>query len=203
MFTENEIAAMVEIPAVKEAVIKTKKDFILKEAKYLEISEHDFLSLVMMTPTIGIALADGSIGFLEEISLNKKARRMSKGGFVLSKDPVSDAMKYLIKNFAQWELRFYDLIKLCMSETFSMDEVETKASSPNASTEQQFVLASMKVPHILVRFIAAIFIKGESDIVTEKRVSKVEFEKIKDIANKMDLANAAFIQLFLNTFKVK
>lgn len=203
MFTENEIAAMVEIPAVKDEIINARKDFIAKEARYLEISEHDFLSLVMMTPTLGIALANGSIGFMEEISLNKKARRMSKGGFVLMKDPVSDAMKYLIKNFAHWEQPFYDIIKQCMQASFDISELRTKMPALTDTSLQRFTMESMKMPYIAVRFLAAIFIKGESDIIQEKKVSQIEFEKIQDIATKLGLSDIPFVQLFLKTFSIR
>ena len=49
----------------------------------MDLSEHDFLSLILMTPTVGIALANGSISLFEELALNKMARKMSKGGYFL------------------------------------------------------------------------------------------------------------------------
>ena len=50
-------------------------DFLKTEAPYLEISDEDFFSLVVMAPTIGIAMADGKITLFEEMALNKKARK--------------------------------------------------------------------------------------------------------------------------------
>lgn len=82
MFTEYEIASMIEIPDIHEATMALKKDFIRNEAPYLEISDHDFFSLVMMAPTVGIALANGSVSLFEELALNKKARKLSKGGYL-------------------------------------------------------------------------------------------------------------------------
>ena len=70
MFTEYEIETMVEIPEILEAALELKKDFLKTEAPYLEINDHDFYSLIMMAPTIGIALADGTISLFEEIALN-------------------------------------------------------------------------------------------------------------------------------------
>ena len=70
MFSENEVAIMIEIPEVLETIITSRKEFIEKEANFLEISEHDFLSLVMMTPTVGMALANGTVSLLEELALN-------------------------------------------------------------------------------------------------------------------------------------
>ena len=55
MFSENEVAIMIEIPEVLETIITTRKEFNEMEANILEISEKDFLSLVMMTHTVGMA----------------------------------------------------------------------------------------------------------------------------------------------------
>ncbi len=96
MFTEYEVELMIEDPKIQEATFELKKDFIKTEAPYLEISDQDFFSLVMLSPTVGIALANGSVSLFEELALNKKARKLSKGGYFLKKDPVVYAMKYLI-----------------------------------------------------------------------------------------------------------
>ena len=97
MFTEYEIETMLHIKEVQEANAILRKDFLKNEAPYLEITDHDFFSLVMMTPTLGIAMADGNVSLFEELALNKKARKLSKGGYFMKKDPVVYAMKFLLK----------------------------------------------------------------------------------------------------------
>ena len=77
MFTEYEIETMMEYPEVQSATLELKKEFLKAEAPYLEIGDEDFFSLIVMTPTIGIAMADGNISFFEEMALNKKARKLS------------------------------------------------------------------------------------------------------------------------------
>ena len=111
MFTEAEIAVIIENQEIEKVVESLKTHFIQKEAPYFEISNHDFLSLILLSPVVGKAMANNNISFREEMSLQKKARKLSKGGFFLSKDPVADAMKYLIKKFDQWEDEFYSSIK--------------------------------------------------------------------------------------------
>ena len=88
MLTTNEISIILEDTEVLESVQKLKKDFRNKEAPYLDISDHDFLSLIIMMPSISITLSTGSISLLEEMALNKKARIISQGGHYLKKDPV-------------------------------------------------------------------------------------------------------------------
>jgi hypothetical protein len=125
MFTENEVELMVGDPIILDATKEVRKDFIKTEAPYLEISEIDFFSLVMLSPTVGIALANGSVSLFEELSLNKKARKLSKGGYFLKQDPVVHAMKFLIKNYTIWENKFFALIKLAMSESFHIEGMKT------------------------------------------------------------------------------
>ena len=98
MLTEFEIETMMEIPAILEATQKLKKDFIKTDAPYLEIGDHDFFGLIMLAPTVGVALANGSVSLFEELALNKKARKASKGGYFLKKDPTVYAMKFLLDN---------------------------------------------------------------------------------------------------------
>ena len=118
MFTENEVAIMLENKSVDEAVYNLKKEFVKDEAKFLEINNHDFLSLVLLSPSVGVALANKSVSLFEELALNKKARKLSKGGYFMKKDPVVIAMGYLIRNFSKWEDRFFNVLVVVMKETF-------------------------------------------------------------------------------------
>ena len=123
MFTEYEIETMMEYPEVQSAALELKKEFLKAEAPYLEISDEDFFSLIVMTPTIGIAMADGSISLWEEMALNKKARKLSKGGYFMKKDPVVYAMKYLIKNYDNWSDRFFEVLKTTIRTSCKLDEL--------------------------------------------------------------------------------
>ena len=106
MFSENEIAILLENKEISQATEEAKNDFKLNQVEMLEIENHDFLALVMMAPPIGIALANGSISLFEDLALNKLARKMSRGGYFMKVDPVAHAMKYLVKHFDRWESRF-------------------------------------------------------------------------------------------------
>lgn len=198
MFSENEIATMIEIPEILDATTKAKEDFIKNEANFLEISEHDFLSLIMMTPTVGMALANGSISLFEELALNKMARKMSKGGFFLKVDPVAHGMKFLIKNFDAWEMKFYDVIKVCMINTFALEDLKNERIK-----DDSFARTVMRVPYIFVRFLSSSFLHDDSDIVEQRSISQVEFDKIKDIGKKLGLDEYPIFKAFVNTFEVK
>ena len=72
MFSENEVGIMLENQSIHDTVKSLKEEFITKEARFLEIGDHDFLSLVLLTPSVGVALANGSVSLFEELSLNKR-----------------------------------------------------------------------------------------------------------------------------------
>lgn len=203
MFSENEIATMVDIATIKEATSVSKVEFVEKEVALLEISDHDFLSLIMMTPAIGVALANGSISLFEELALNKMARKMSKGGYFLKTDPVAHAMKFLIGNFDNWESQFIEVIKTCMRATFDLETLEELDSSTSDDPVKCFARDLMNVPYIFVRFLSTMILNDESDIVEQRSISKVEFAKIVDLGEKLGLSEIPVFQSFCKTFQVK
>jgi hypothetical protein len=198
MFTEAEIAVIIENQEIDKIVETLKSDFLKKEAPYFEISNHDFLSLILLSPVVGKAMANNNISFREEMSLQKKARKLSKGGFFLSKDPVADGMKFLIKKFDQWEDDFYRAIKSIFQVLF---EKETLDKANNASVPYQ--IRVMDAPYILVRFISSLFLEREEDILNPGKIRKIEFEKIKSIGEKTGLTELNLFNEFIKAFKVK
>jgi hypothetical protein len=203
MFSENEVATIIEIPEVLEAVIAIRKEFIEKEANLLDISEHDFLSLILMTPTVGIALSNGTISLFEELALNKMARKMSKGGFFLKVDPVAHAMKFLIKSFDAWELPFYKVIKLCMSKTFDIKVLKKTGEIDEENVIIGFARELMQAPYAYVRFLTSFFLHDEAEIVEERSISKIEFDKIVEIGVKLEMSQYIVFNSFCKTFEVR
>lgn len=202
MFTEYEAELMVENPTIQEATFELKKDFVKTEAPYLEISDQDFFSLVMMAPTVGIALANGSVSLFEELALNKKARKLSKGGYFLKKDPVVYAMKYLIKNYTVWEDKFFNVIKIAMKESFDLEGMKGGADAVEFD-DNSYKQAVMQTPYIFIRFIASFFLNEDEDIINSRSMVQKDYEKLIDIGHKMELDKIPVYQMFTKTFKVK
>jgi len=203
MFTENEIATLIEIPEVLDATIKARENFKSNQVEYLEIIDHDFLSLVMMTPTIGIALANGSVSLFEELALNKMARKMSRGGYFLKIDPVVHAMKFLIEDYEKWELSFFEVIKIAMNATIDKKSLSVSGSPKDDMAIISFARDLMSVPYVLVRFMSSFFLHDEVEIVDSRAISRVEFDKIVDIGNKLELNDLHVFKSFCNTFEVR
>ena len=117
MLTDSEIVTLMQDDEVLAASLELKKDFLKAEAQFLDIGDDDFVALMLLAPSVGVALANGSISLFEELSLNKKARFLSRGSYFLKKDPIVHGLKYLIKQFDQWESKCYAFVKLVMFST--------------------------------------------------------------------------------------
>lgn len=203
MFTEYEIETMVENPEILEAAVELKREFLKVEAPYLEISDHDFFSLTMMAPTIGIALADGHISLFEEIALNKKARKLSKGGYFMKKDPVVYAMKFLIKNYYNWSDKFFDLLKVAMDKACDLSSVsQRKIDTSGEVNYQEYKKEVLNSPYILIRFIASFFLENDEDIInSDHRIGKEEYQRMLLVGEKLGLDQLVVFQMFCQTFK--
>lgn len=204
MLTSNEISIILEDPEVLEVVQQLKHDFREREAPYLDISDHDFLSLIIMMPSIAISLAAGDLSLLEEMALNKKARTISNGGYYLKKDPVVYAMKFLIGNAAEWEDRFLSTIKMLMEKTFDRTLINDDDTDHSKISESEFKRRLMNAPYMFIRFLHSFFWDDTHEDLSDRRqISKVEFAKVKEIGEKLDLSKTIIFKKFLDTFDVK
>ena len=203
MFTEYEIESMIAYPEVLEATRTLKKDFLKTEAPYLEISDDDFFSLIIMTPTIGIAMADGKITLFEEMALNKKARKLSKGGYFMKKDPVVYAMKFLIKNYDEWQDKFFEVLKMTIKVTCGLDGMNKNPFDASQEVDyHEYREAILHSPYLLIRFIASFFLENDEDIINENhKIGKSEYEKLVMIGEKLDLHHLSVFKMFCKTFK--
>ncbi|MEM6734831.1 MAG: hypothetical protein AAF620_02060 [Bacteroidota bacterium] len=203
MFTEYEIESMLDYPEVKEAATTLKKEFLKEEAPYLEIGDEDFFSLVIMAPTIGIAMADGNISFFEEMALNKKARKLSKGGYFMKKDPVVYAMKYLIKNYHNWSDRFYNVLKTTIQTTIQLDQQTKKAFDSTKEIDYgEYKKAVLQAPYLLIRFISSFFLENDENIINRNhKIRKTEYQRLILIGEKLELDKIPVFQMFCQTFQ--
>jgi len=205
MFTENEVSLMIENPVIAEAIPELKKEFTKESARFLEINDHDFLSLILLSPSVGMSLANGSVSLFEELALNKKARRLSKGGYFMKKDPVVVAMGYLIKDYDRWEEKFLSFLKDIMHQTLDLHSVDFQDVNDEDVTAANFRKEVLKAPYGFVRFISSFFCSEDVEIINAegRSIAKIEFEKMKDLGAKLDLDKIAIFRHFCATFNVR
>jgi len=204
MFTENEISALIIDPEIAKATARLKEDFIEKEAPFLEITDHDFLSLILLTPTVGIALANGSISFMEEMALNKKARKYSKGGYFMKQDPVVSALSYLMKHYDEWSAMFYSHIKLLIDIMIDKESLMSSKIADEGVSDEEYTVELLKSPFILVRIISSFLSNAEDeDLCTERKLPQDELDRILDILQQVDLINIPLVKRHLSKLIVK
>ncbi|MEP2024281.1 MAG: hypothetical protein ABJH98_07580 [Reichenbachiella sp.] len=202
MFTEYEIETLIQNEVIQKATFALKKEFIKNEAPYLEISDQDFFSLIVMTPTVGVALANGSVSLWEEMALNKKARKLSKGGYFMKKDPVVFGLKYLIKQYDNWEEEFLKIIRLTMEQSFDISKLENDYDHNTEVSESAYREEVLKAPYILIRFLSSFFLNDDEDIISPRKISKVDFGRVQSIGEKLGLHRIPLFHYFCSTFKV-
>lgn len=203
MFTEYEIETLIENEVIQKATFELKKEFIKNEAPYLEITDQDFFSLIVMAPTVGVALANGSVSLWEEMALNKKARKLSKGGYFMKKDPVVFGLKYLIKQYDNWEGEFLKIIRLTMEQAFDVSSLEKDFDSNKRVTESEYRDEVLKAPYIFIRFLSSFFLDDDEDIISPRKISKVDFGRVQSIGEKLGLHKIPLFHYFCSTFIVK
>lgn len=204
MFTENEVAALVAQPAIQAETARLKQAFCAREAEFLEISDHDFLSLILVSPRVGIALANGSIDFKEEQSLNKMARKFSKGGYMFSKDPVVRAMSLFIKAFAHWEQPFQAHLRLVIDTVLDGSQLTGTGKAGDATSDDQFAIHVLQAPFLYVRMLSTFFVADESeDFVAQRNVLAEELAYMKGLGDALSLSGTPLFEAFLARFSAK
>jgi len=204
MFTENEIAGLIAEPKISELTVELKKAFIEKEAPFLELSDHDFLYLTMLTPTIGIALANGNVSLIEEMTLNKKARKLSKGGYWMKRDPVVTAMGHLIDHFDDWEDRFLDHLKYIMELTFDKQDLMDSKIDQEGCSDEDFCMEILQAPFVFIRFLSSFFQNDEEeDFISDRKISRDEYEVMESMARRMELDDVPIFKKFMTKLHIK
>lgn len=203
MFSENEVAMLLYRNEVRELVRDIHVEFVQREAPYMDLSLHDFLSLVLLTPCAGVALANGKVSLMEELALGRLGRRMSEGGYIITQDPVVHTMVQLIPRFSIWEARFLGIIREILQRTLDLEMIRKIRPAEISDPVMRFASVVLLVPHILVRVLSSFVLNENSDLCERRRISKVEHNKIASLGKELNLSELPVFTSFLQTFDVK
>lgn len=204
MFTENEIDALIKNEEILVATQKLKAEFIDTDAPFVDISDHDFLSLTLLTPSVCIARANNSISLMEEMALNKKARKYSKGGYFMKADPVVNAMGILIKNYDNWEDKFLAHLKFIGDLMLDKESLHSSPIKDLEITDEQYSFELLKAPFLLVRMLGSFLSNTENeDLAIERKVLQVEHDSIVKVLTKLDLIEIPLVKRHLTKFVIR
>jgi len=200
MITESELAALLRDSEVHRKIIALKKDLLRAEASFMDLSDDDFVSLVLMAPSVGITLANGTVSWFEEVSLNKKVRKLSRGSYFLKEDPIQVPFKYLLANFSEWENKFYELVQLIVFASLKKNKTVHDFIKNPANTTGNFHQDVLNAPFVIVRMIGFLFLEDNDDLFNTRFISEVELGKIKEIGIKIGLDELPLFRNFCESF---
>jgi hypothetical protein len=201
MLTENEVGQLLEIPDVQEVVEELHQTFTKEEREFKEISQHDFLSGMLMLPSVALALVDGTTSLSEELTLNKKARRFSKGGFFLRQDPVVKLVNHMQSQFSQWESRFF--VGLGKILKVVIPEFSSKHNTKEVKSSDGEFLVVMNSSYILIKLFETFFLPEGEEITNKRYVSLNEYQTMVEIGKNLQLSEIGSFRNFIKTFEVK
>jgi len=203
MITDSEITTLMSDQDVLEGTLTLKKDFLKQETQFAHLSDDEFVSLVFMAPAVGVALANGSVSLYEHMTLNNKARRLSHNHYFLRRAPVMRALDFLLDNFQTWEDRFYNLIRLVMHASLKKNKFIYDTLRSSEATTGHFKTDLLNAPYIFIKFLSFLFLEEADDLLGDRRISKVEHEKIFEIGVKLDIDKIPLFQAFWESFDVQ
>ncbi|OHX65923.1 hypothetical protein [Flammeovirga pacifica] len=203
MITGSELITLVRDNELYNAMTALKREFLKVDPAFMDLSDDDFISITLISPSIGIALANGSVSHYEEITLRRKARKLSRRSFFQKNDPLAPALKYLSYNFPEWEDRFYELIKFTMHSSLKANDVILETLKNPGALTGDLKRDILNAPFIFVKFLSFLFMEEDDDLLNERSITEVELEKIKLIAKKLEIDNVPIFQSFLNSFVIR
>ena len=187
---------MAELPSINQVVEDLRKEF-LTATSWDKVSHHDFLSSMLMAPSIDMALANGSISLVEELSLNKKARNFSKGGFFLKQDPVVKIVSHLVKQFDEWEERLYQGLRRILN-------ILILPSNGHGQLGEGIFITMMNTSYLMIKLVETFFLPEGEEIINEERsIAQQEYSKLVSIGDKLELSHSPIFKEFLSTFQIK
>jgi len=91
-----------------------------------------------------------------------------------------------------------------MDRTLDYDDLmESKVNDPEV-TDEEFCLEGLKSPFIFIRYLTSFFLDDEEeDIVAERNISKIEYDRIMEIAEKLGFDKIPLFQKFTTKLKIK
>ena len=121
----------------------------------------------------------------------------------MKKDPVVYAMKFLIKNYYNWQDKFFDVLKMTIKVTCGLDSMVHASVKENESIDyHEYREAVLHSPYLLIRFIASFFLENDEDIINENhKVGKSEYQRMILIGEKLELDHIPVFQMFCKTFQ--
>ena len=187
MLNQKELDILLKEPQTTKNLEILRVEFAKKSPQSQAISDEDFISLVLLAPSLGIALAHGSISLFEELSLNKKVRSLSNKSKLLKNDSLFYALRFLKNNFSDWEDNFYQIIKLILYSSLKKNNLIWDTFQQKNASTNNLQIDVLNAPYIFVKIMTFLFLEDGETFVSKRSIAQTEYEKIVEIGEKLEL----------------
>jgi hypothetical protein len=198
MLTYNELATLLEDGQLEAELAALKRQSSQELPLLQELNVLEFAVLVLLTPAVGIALAQGNISLFEELSLQRKIKR-------LLQDRVEDmykVLKSMLPFFAQYQDTYYQFIGKLIFNTFEKNPLFLEGLQKQLPTHS-LALNLLHAPWILVKLLSFLFLEEDEQLTAPPTFSAAEFEKIVEIGRKTGISKLPLFEQFCNQITVK
>ena len=91
-----------------------------------------------------------------------------------------------------------------LSNTLNVEELmDSKVNSEDVNDEE-FCLEGLKSPFIFIRYLTSFFLDDEEeDLVAERNISRVEMERVMEIAHKLEFDKIPLFLKFTTKLKIR
>ncbi|WP_027001597.1 hypothetical protein [Hugenholtzia roseola] len=198
MLTYNELATLLE-DAQLEAELEALKAAASKDLPLLQdLGQLEFAVLVLLTPAVGIALAQGNISLFEELSLQRKIKRLLHNQV----EEMYKVLKSSLPFFAQYQDDYYGFIGKLTFSTFHKNPLFLEGLQKQALTHS-LALNLLHAPWILVKLLSFLFLEEDEQLSAPPTFSAAEFEKIIEIGRKTGISKLPLFEQFCQQITVK
>jgi hypothetical protein len=91
-----------------------------------------------------------------------------------------------------------------MEKSFDKSLIGAESIDPSKVSDREFKKRLMNAPYMFIRFLHSFFWDDtHEDLSDKRRISKIEFKKVLEIGEKLDLSKTIIFRKFLDTFDVK
>jgi hypothetical protein len=113
-------------------------------------------------------------------------------------------MSFLVKSAAKWEDQFFETIRLAMEKSFDKSLIDGGDLDASRVSDREFKKILMNAPYMFIRFLHSFFWDDTHEDLSDKRkISKIEFKKVQEIGDKLELSKTIIFRKFLDTFDVR
>lgn len=91
---------------------------------------------------------------------------------------------------------------MAMEETFDIKNLEKSYDLNQTVSESEHRNEVLQSPYVFIRFLSLFFLDDDDDIISPRKISKVDFGQVEGIREKLGLHRIPLFHYFCSTMRV-